>query len=194
VPTIYNTATSLDGFIADPDHGLGWLFQFANDGGEAFAGFLAGVGAIAMGASTYLWLLEHHVKGGADGGAPWPYATPAWVFTSRRLPGVVGADVHFVSGDVTGPHDDMLRAAGDRDVWIVGGGELAGQFYDRRRLDRVIVTIASVTLGAGAPLLPRRIHPPLRLSSVTRTGPEFVELHYDVVHDEGTRDPVGTSP
>jgi dihydrofolate reductase len=138
--------------------------------------------------------LEHQAKAGTGGDAPWPYATPAWVFTSRRLPGVDGAEIRFVSGDVARPHDDMRCVAGDRDVWIVGGGELAGQFYDRRRLDRVIVTVASVTLGAGAPLLPRRIHPPLRLTSVTRTGPEFVELRYDVVYGDAAVDEGRSAP
>ena len=51
----------------------------------------------------------------------------------------------------------MVGAAGDRNVWIVGGGDLAGQFADAGLLDEVIVSIAPVTLGGGAPLLPRRI-------------------------------------
>ena len=51
----------------------------------------------------------------------------------------------------------MAAAAGGRNLWVVGGGDLAGQFADAGLLDEVLVTIAPVTLGAGAPLLPRRI-------------------------------------
>jgi dihydrofolate reductase len=50
-----------------------------------------------------------------------------------------------------------MRASRDGDVWIIGGGDLVGQFDDARLLDRVIVGMCPVTLGAGAPLLPRRI-------------------------------------
>jgi dihydrofolate reductase len=62
----------------------------------------------------------------------------------------------------------MVAAAGGRNVWIVGGGDLAGQFADVGLLDEVIVSIAPVTLGGGAPLLPRRIE--LRLEELGRNG------------------------
>ena len=63
----------------------------------------------------------------------------------------------------------MVAAAGDGNVWIVGGGDLVGQFHDAGLLDQVVVGIAPVTLGAGAPLLPRRIEG-LRLVEVARNG------------------------
>ncbi|OMQ15442.1 deaminase, partial [Modestobacter sp. VKM Ac-2676] len=69
-------------------------------------------------------------------------------------------------------------AAGGRDVWIVGGGDLAGQFADRGLLDEVVVSIAPVTLGGGAPLLPRRIE--LQVLECARNG-EFVCVRYAVV-------------
>ena len=49
------------------------------------------------------------------------------------------------------------EAAGDKDVWITGGGDLAGQFHEAGALDEIMLTIAPVTLGAGAPLLPRHL-------------------------------------
>jgi dihydrofolate reductase len=51
----------------------------------------------------------------------------------------------------------MTQAAGEKNVWLVGGGELVGQFADASMLDEVLVGIAPVTLGGGAPLLPRRL-------------------------------------
>jgi dihydrofolate reductase len=75
----------------------------------------------------------------------------------------------------------MVTAAKGKNVWIVGGGELAGQFYDQGLLDEMFVQIGSVTLGAGKPLLPRSItSPPLRLLSVRAVGSGFAELHYEV--------------
>jgi len=75
-------------------------------------------------------------------------------------------------------HEGMTQAAGDRNVWIVGGGDLAGQFADAGLLDQVIVYVAPVTLGSGAPLLPRRVE--LRLEETARNG-DFVTARYAVV-------------
>jgi dihydrofolate reductase len=107
---------------------------------------------MVMGATTYEWILRHN----ADTGEPWPYAMPVWVVTHRELPGVEGADIRFARGDVAPLHDELVAAAGGQDVWVVGGGDLAGQFADAGRLDQLICYIAPVTLGAGRPLLPRR--------------------------------------
>lgn len=183
--TQYYTATSLDGFIADPDHSLDWLLQFSDSPTDDYPDFIAKVGAVAMGSSTYEWLLRH-LAGADGGGQAWPYAQPAWVFTTRSLPGIDGADIRFVRGDVAPVHREMLAAAHGRNVWIVGGGDLAGQFHDRGLLDELIVTIASVTLGAGKPLLPRAIvTPPLRLVSARTFDEAFVQLRYEVQRAPG---------
>jgi dihydrofolate reductase len=172
--TQYYTATSLDGFIADANNSLDWLMQFGDPEDGSYPAFIRDVGALAMGSTTYEWLL-------AENPQPWPYEQPVWVFTTRELPRIAGADLRFVRGDVRPVHAEMAAAAAGKNVWIVGGGELAGQFHDHGLLDELIVTIASVTLGGGAPLLPRRIAtPPLRLTSVTRYGESFVELRYEI--------------
>jgi dihydrofolate reductase len=178
--TIYYTAATLDGFIADPHHSLDWLFQFGVQETQDFPAFLRSVGAVAMGSSTYEWILEHLTGTGADHAEPWPYTQPAWVFTTRSRRLVPGADIRFVRGDVAPVHQAMLAAAAGRNVWLVGGGDLVGQFHDRGLLDEMIVTVAPVTLGAGKPLLPRAITtPPLRLLDTHVDGP-FVQLRYAV--------------
>lgn len=179
--TQYYTAASLDGFIATDDHTLEWLFPLGDIEATSYPAFIRGVGALAMGSSTYEWLLRNVVNAEANPPQPWPYEQPAWVFTSRQLPAVPGADIRFVSGDVRAAHEAMIAASSGRNVWIVGGGELAGQFYDHGLLDELIVQVGSVTLGAGKPLLPRAItNPPLRLISVTAVGTGFAELRYEV--------------
>ena len=78
------------------------------------------------------------------------------------------------------PHRVGAGAADGRDIWLMGGGDLVGQFADSGLLDRLIVTIAPVTLGDGAPLLPRDIRSDhLTLTDVTRAG-QFAQLTYDV--------------
>jgi dihydrofolate reductase len=185
VSTQYYTASSLDGFIATPDDSLEWLMQFGDPEDTSYPAFISEVGALAMGASTYLWLHEHHLRLGSERQQPWSYTQPTWIFTHRELPGVPGADIRFVRGDVRPVHAQMVAAAGGKNVWVVGGGELAGQFHDAGLLDEVIVTVAPVTLGAGKPLLPRIIaSPPLRLVSTSRYG-EFAELRFAVPKPDG---------
>ena len=179
--TQYYTASSLDGFIAGPNDSLDWLFPLGNIEDTSYPTFIRDVGAIAMGSATYAWMLRHLIGPDADHPQPWPYQQPTWVFTSRTLPSVTGADIRFARGDVRPVHRVMAHAAGERNVWIVGGGDLAGQFYDAGLLDEMYVQIGSVTLGAGKPLLPRAItSPPLRLVSVKAVGTGFAELHYEV--------------
>jgi len=171
--TQYYTAATLDGFIADPDNSLEWLFKRKRDEGGAldYEDFIAEVGALAMGATTYEWIIDHE-------SAKWPYDEPSWVFSHRELTPVPDARIELVSGDVAPVHEAMLRAAGGKNVWIVGGGDLAGQFADAALLDEVLVTIAPVTLGAGAPLLPRRIE--LRLDELGCNG-DFACARFSVV-------------
>jgi len=181
VKTQYYTAASLDGFLATPDGSLDWRFPLAELSETGYDEFIARVGALAMGAATYEWMLRHIVDPASPHAQPWPDAQPAWVFTSRTLPGVPGADIRFVRGDVRPVHEAMVEAAAGKNVWIVGGGELAGQFHDAGLLDELFVQIGSVTLGAGKPLLPRMItDPPLRLVSARTIGTGPAELHYEV--------------
>jgi len=187
--TQYYTATSLDGFIATEDDSLDWLFPLGDINDTSYPSFVAEVGALAMGSTTYEWMLRHADKVADETGSPWPYSQPAWVFSSRQLPVMEGAVIRFVKGDVKPVHAEMVRAAGGKNVWIVGGGDLAGQFYDANLLDELIVQIGSVTLGRGKPLFPRRITtPPLRLVSVRQVGSGFAELRYQVPRD-GTASP-----
>ena len=197
--TQYYTATSLDGFIATEDDSLDWLFPLGDVNDTSYPAFIADVGALAMGSATYEWMLRHADTVTAETGSPWPYAQPTWVFTSRTLPAVPGADLRFVRGSVVEVHAAMRAAAGDRNIWIVGGGDLAGQFHDAGLLDEVIVQIGSVTLGRGKPLFPRRLtSPPLELVSVRQVGTGFAELRYRLprITQAGPADPAlePTSP
>jgi dihydrofolate reductase len=181
VKTQYYTATSLDGFIADAHDSLEWLFPLGDPADTSYPTFIREVGALAMGSTTYEWMLRHVIGGQPP--RPWPYQQPTWVFTTRTLSAVPGADIRFARGDVRPVHQAMRSAAAGKNVWIVGGGDLAGQFFDHGLLDELFVQIGSVTLGSGKPLLPRSIvSPPLRLVSVRAVGTGFAELHYEVPH------------
>lgn len=179
--TQYFTATSLDGFIATEDDSLDWLFPLGDLNASSYPAFIANVGALAMGSATYEWMVRNAEKVAAETGSTWPYAQPAWIFSSRKLPTIEGGNIRFVNGDVRHAHAAMRAAAGTQNIWIVGGGDLAGQFYDAGLLDELVVQVGSATLGKGKPLFPRRVlNPVLRLVSVRQMGIGMVELRYEV--------------
>jgi dihydrofolate reductase len=128
-----------------------------------------------MGSVTYEWVLEH-----ASG---WPYADrPTWVLSSRDLPQPEGEqDVRVVKVAVTDLIGEMLDAAGERDLWIVGGGNVASQFADAGLLDRVEVTLVPVVLGSGKPLFDRRLPgTPMQLIEARTFSSGMVGLTYEV--------------
>jgi dihydrofolate reductase len=178
--TQYYTATSLDGFIAAPGHSLEWLLRRATDpeAPMAYGSFIREVGAMAMGANTYEWLVRHEFGDADPSSWTWPYEMPCWVFTHRDLPVSPGSGVTLTRDDPADVHASMAAAAGGRNLWLVGGGELVGLFADRGLLDEIIVSIAPVTLGAGAPLLPRHLE--LRREELAING-EFICARLTVV-------------
>ena len=188
--TQYYAAMSLDGFIADEHDGLDWLLGLDMPQVSTFPEFLSHVGAIAMGSRTYRWLLREHVKPDGRDAQPWPYEVPTWVFSSQgsgAFAGVQGADIRFVRGDVLPAHAEMVAhtrrsdASTQSNIWVCGGGNLAAQFLDAGLLDEIIVQVVSMTLGRGAPLLPRDLRTaPLRMTSAQRLDDNFAELRYSV--------------
>ena len=164
--TIYFTASTLDGFIVDEADSLDWLLTRDVDpnGPFGYEAFVAEVGALVMGSSTYEWIVKNQP-------GQWMYAQPSWVLTTR--PEIVqdGHPVHTFAGDIPVLHDELLAAAGDKDVWVVGGGQTAAQFVAAGLVDEMVVTYAPCTVGAGARLLPMRSE--WELADVGRNG-EFV--------------------
>lgn len=118
--TQYYTATSLDGFIADSDNSLCWLFQFGELENSSYPNFIREVGVIAMGSTTYKWILNNQINEQAEHQQGWLYEQPTWVFTTCILPTVEGADIRFVKGDVRSVHQQMTVVAGNKNIWLMG--------------------------------------------------------------------------
>ncbi len=136
-------ATSLDGFVAGPDHGLDWLFT---DGDYGFKAFYGAVGGLVMGRKTY-----DVVRGFGE----WPYTDrPCWVFSRR--PAVAHAGVRFVAGRPSDLIDEIAEEAGGP-IWLVGGGEITAEFMVAGLVDELILSIHPIILGDGVRLFHRGI-------------------------------------
>ncbi|EGD54149.1 dihydrofolate reductase family protein [Gordonia neofelifaecis] len=144
----YYTASTLDGFLADPNDSLDWLLSqpIDEDGPFSIADLMARTGVIVMGATTYEWVVAH------TPGEPWPYPDQqTFVFTHRDLK-PVHPTISLLAGTPTEHRGRLEAAAGDRGVWVVGGGDLAAQFAAAGMLDEMLVSYAPVALGSGRPL------------------------------------------
>ncbi|MEV0669473.1 dihydrofolate reductase family protein [Mycobacterium sp. NPDC050441] len=149
--TVYYTASSLDGFIVDTEDSLDWLISRNIDqqGPFGYDGFIKTIGALVMGSSTYEWIVKNQPD-------EWTYEQPTWVLTHRPEIVSIGHPVQVFSGDIAELHPKLRAAAAGRDVWVVGGGEVAAQFVTAGLIDEMIVSYAPCSLGAGSPVLPVR--------------------------------------
>lgn len=135
--------TSLDGYIADRDDGLGFLETVPNPDGDdlGFVSFMEGVDAVLMGRRTLDVVLG---LGGA-----WPYAKPVFVLSSslKRLPDRLAGKAEIVSG---GLRDVLagLQARGFRDLYI-DGGMVVQSCLAEDMVDELVVTQVPVLVGGG---------------------------------------------
>jgi dihydrofolate reductase len=184
---VYYCAASLDGYIAEADDTLEWLTAYEGayegTGVEPIEGsydsFYEEIGALVSGSVTYEFIL-----GQLAGGGEWPYkGKPYWILSSRDLPAPAGEgiDVRIVNAAVPGLYDEMIASAGEGDLWVVGGGNVASQFADEGLLDELRVTVVPVVLGEGKPLFDRRLPGgPMQLTRVIPRDSGMVELRYQI--------------
>jgi dihydrofolate reductase len=184
---VYYCAASLDGYIAETDDTIEWLTayrgSYEGNGVKPIEGgykdFYEEVGALVCGSVTYEFVL-----GQLEGGMEWPYkGKPCRVLSSRDLPipEGEGVDVRIVNAAVSDLYDEMVASAGEGDLWVVGGGNVASQFADDGLLDELRVTVVPVVLGEGKPLFDRRLPgAPMQLTGVLPRDSGMVELRYEI--------------
>lgn len=178
---VYNTATTIDGRIATADNSLAWLFAVNSQSQPDHEAFLDDIGVLVSGSTTYEWVLrEEELIANPEKWPDYYGERPYFVFTSRELPVPEGADVRFLEGDPADHFATIAQAGEGKDVWVIGGGELVGTFFDAGLLTEVQISVAPAALGDGAPLLPREIGPDrLTLRSVERFD-QFAHLIFSV--------------
>lgn len=137
----YNVATSLDGFIADPDGGYDWIVA---DPTVDFDALFAKFDTALMGRRTFETLLARGTGGVLPG--------LRTVVVSETLRAADHPTVTVVSGDVAATVR-ALKAEPGRDVWLFGGGVLFRSLLDAGLVDTIEVSVVPVLLGDGIPVL-----------------------------------------
>jgi dihydrofolate reductase len=161
-------AQSLDGYIARPDGGIDWLRPF-DDVDYGYGAFTREVGTVVMGRTSYEM---------AKGFGEWPYPTMrSLVITSRPLDDAPPT-VARVAGDI--PRlVTALRAAGDKDVWIMGGAQTINGFLVAGAVDRIDLFTLPVLLGDGIRLFDSgRPETPLKFLSAQTYDKGLARLTY----------------
>jgi dihydrofolate reductase len=131
-------AQSLDGYIARPDGTIDFLRPY-DDVDYGYSAFIRDVGTVVLGRASYEL---------ARSFGDWPYPTMrSLVITSRALDDAPPT-VARVGGDI--PRlVTALRAAGDKDVWIMGGAQTINGFLSAGAVDRIDLFTLPVLLGDG---------------------------------------------
>ena len=137
-------AASLDGFIARSDGDISWLTKY--QGGKedyGYGDFYKNVGVSIMGAKTYEKSLTRN--GGID------KKMPTYVITGRKLQTVANADITFYSGNLS-KLVKQIRAETKKNIWLVGGGQIAQSFLKENLVDEIVLAIIPIILGEGISL------------------------------------------
>ena len=164
-------ASSADGFIARPDGDVSWLDRPRPAGEYGMPAFLRSVDTVVMGRVT--WEVGQQLGGALVEGKK-------NIVLSRTMPsyGIPGAAVENVTAESLAAR---LREGKGKNVWLMGGAQVFGEFLDAGVLDEVVIHIVPVFIGTGICLLdatPRQTE--LKLKSTRRFSDGVVRLHYDI--------------
>ncbi len=164
-------ATSVDGFIARPNGDVDWLDRPRPPGNYGMSAFMRSVDTKVMGRATY--------DVGKKLGPP-PRTSSKSIILSRTLaPNSVEGYV-VEKGDVRSLANRWRKESG-KDIWLMGGAHVFGEFLDAGELDELIIHVVPVLIGTGIPLLDsKRRTSQLELVSTKKFSDGVVRLQYAV--------------
>lgn len=145
--TLY-IATTLDGKIARNDGGLDWLFALENPNqiDHGYAEFLKSIGTTIMGKNTYKEILGFGVE--------WPYkGMDSYIATTDKKFQATTPETKIISSNIA-DFVNNLKKQSQKDIWLIGGGQLITYFLNNDLLDRMILTLIPTIIGEGISLFP----------------------------------------
>ena len=157
----YQVAVSIDGFIASEDGSFEWLMDFPP--GPSFPDFLDSIGGLMMGRESF----ETERRMG-----PWGHADRAVLVMTNRPVDDLPPGVETASGDPAPALERLRTRVARGDIWLYGGGVLAGQMLQAGLIDRVELATVPVAIGRGrAPFAGVAAVQRLRLVETRTEGP-----------------------
>lgn len=174
----FGGATSLDNFLARPDHAVDWL-MWCDEAAAASMASWEGVDTVLMGRKTY----EVAARKGAGGGGEFPGVT-TYVFSRTLAVGSIpGATV---VADGAAEFVRRLKEQPGEDIILMGGGVLARSLFEAGLIDEVGFNVHPVLLGSGVHAfhpMTRQIDLELKECKPFTNG--CVLLTYRVKHERG---------
>jgi dihydrofolate reductase len=150
---IYFVANSLDNFIARRDGAIDWLFM---DGDYGMKEFFASIDAVLIGRKTYEFAVSQS-----------PRPKPKRKKTGDKQAAKSGMKSYIFSRTLNAESEDSeiisenagefvrnLKSQTGKDIWLMGGGELAKSLLAENVVDEIALNIHPVLLGSGIPLFP----------------------------------------
>lgn len=137
---IYYLTASLDGFIARPDGTVDWLLE-AEGEDFGFAEFFETIDTVVMGRKTYETALSF---------GPYPYSSKRSFIFSQSM--TQSDHAQIVQTSVTEFVSEQKKQSG-KDIWLVGGAEIAKAFFEANAIDQLIVFVQPILLGTGLPIV-----------------------------------------
>ena len=139
---VLSLGISLDGYIARSNGDIDFLFMPKD---YPWAKSFARIDTAIMGRKTL-------IAGLKLGGGKIPGGFPYYVFSRTQPPGEKDG-VTFIN-DSPAAFVSNLRKRPGKDIWLMGGGELARDFLKADLVDELHLGIIPVLLGEGIPLFP----------------------------------------
>lgn len=158
---------TIDGYLADKNHSLDWLYQTGATEETSFTNFYKNMDVTIMGRRTF-----HEIEKTANPEAVYP-TTQNYVFTHSKQPLPKG----FIAknGSVI---DFVKQIEENKNIWIVGGNTILAPLLDCSMVDYLTIQIAPVLLGSGIPLFSQKeMQRRFWLEDVKKYG-QFAELVY----------------
>jgi len=151
VKTVLYIATSLDGYIARLDGSLDWLtvIPAPPSGDYGYTKLLESIATIIMGRKTYTEIINFEVE--------WPYeAFNTFVITSNKNLKIKTPNTYPLNENIK-EFIGKVKKKTEKDIWLVGGGQVIKKFINEGLLDKMIITLVPKIIGAGIPLFPDKI-------------------------------------
>ena len=162
-------ASTLDGYIATKEESLQWLFDVEGEGDNGYGAFYSDIDTIIMGKKTYDWLEKEQA-------GQWPYSDKtSYILTHQKISST--DNIVFIDKEKL-TELSVNFADTDKNIWVVGGGEVIKLFIENHWVDELQVTIAPVLLGDGISLFPSGNYKEKLQLIDTKIYGQFVELHY----------------